>query len=95
MHLVNKVVPDDQLASTTDKLMRKLARMPIPAIKYAKASLNQQQVLAGMLGSWQYNIEAIAALHTTKAGKRWMEMFGEMTLKEYLQMREAPFKDLE
>jgi hypothetical protein len=69
--------------------------MPVPAIKYAKASLNNQQKLAGLLDSWQYNVEVMAALHTTKAGRKWMTMFGDMTLKEYLQMRDSPFKDLD
>ena len=95
MHLVNKVVPEADLMAETTKLMRKLARMPVPAIKYAKASLNNQQRLAGLLDSWQYNVEVIAALHTTKGGRKWMSMFGDMPLKEYLQMRDDPFKELD
>lgn len=95
MHLVNKVVPEADLMAETTKLMRKLARMPVPAIKYAKASLNNQQRLAGLLDSWQYNIEVIAALHTTKGGKKWMSMFGDMPLKEYLEMRDGPFRELD
>ena len=60
MRLINKVVPADQLALETDKLARKMARMPVPALKYTKASLNNQQMVAGLLSSFQYNIEAIA-----------------------------------
>ena len=95
MRLVNKVVPADRLMEETRKLARKLARMPLPAIKFAKASLNQQQVLAGLLSSFSHNIEAMAALHTSKGGAEWMRMAGEMPLKEYLARREAPFKDLD
>ena len=95
IHLVNRVVPDDELVSSTDKLMRKLARMPVPAIKYAKASINYQQRLAGMLDSWQYNVEAIAALHSTKAGRDWMAKLQTMTLKEYLDFRDSPFRGLD
>lgn len=95
MHLVNKVVPEADLMTETTKLMQKLARMPVPAIKYAKASLNNQQRLAGLLDSWQYNVEVIAALHTSKAGRKWMMMFGDMPLKEFLHMRDSPFKDLD
>lgn len=95
MHLINKVVADIELMTTATKVVRKLARMPVPAIKYAKASLNHQQGLAGLLGSWQYNIEAMAALHTTKAGREWMLKFGDMSLKEYLAVRDAPFKGLD
>ncbi|MCB0012581.1 MAG: enoyl-CoA hydratase/isomerase family protein [Anaerolineales bacterium] len=95
MHMVNKVVPAAELMDASYKLMRKLARMPTPAIKYAKASLNNQQRLAGLLDSWQYNVEAIAALHTTNAGRQWMRMLGEMPLKEYLAIREAPFAGLD
>jgi len=95
MHLVNKVVPAASLMDETKKLARKLARMPVPAIKYAKASLNQQQMLAGLLSSFNYNIEAMAALHTTKKGREWMANFSKMPLKEYLAMRDAPFKGLD
>jgi enoyl-CoA hydratase len=95
MHLVNKVVPAASLMEETKKLARKLARMPVPAIKYAKASLNQQQMLAGLLSSFNYNVEAMAALHTTKKGREWMANFSKMPLKEYLAMREAPFKGLD
>ncbi|MCA9987440.1 MAG: enoyl-CoA hydratase/isomerase family protein [Anaerolineales bacterium] len=95
MHLVNRVVPDDELASATDKLMRKLARMPVPAIKYAKASINNQQQVAGLLSSWQYNVEAIAALHTTKKGREWMANLAKMSLREYLDFRDSPFKGLD
>ncbi len=46
MHLINKVVPADQLKEKTENLARKLARMPVPALKYTKASINNQQVVA-------------------------------------------------
>lgn len=95
MHLVNKVVPEAELMAEATKLMRKLARMPVPAIKYAKASLNNQQRVAGLMESWQYNVEVIAALHTSKAGRKWMMAFGDMPLKEFLQMRDSPFKGLD
>jgi enoyl-CoA hydratase/carnithine racemase len=76
------------------RLARKLARMPLPAIKFAKASLNQQQVIAGLTASFAYNVEAMAALHTSKDGREWMRRSGAMSLKEFLALREAPFKDL-
>lgn len=95
MHLVNKVVPADRLMEETRKLARKLARMPVPAIKFAKASINQQQVLAGLTGSFQYNVEAMAALHTTKGGREWMRKLQDLDLKQYLTVRDAPFKGLD
>jgi enoyl-CoA hydratase/carnithine racemase len=88
-------VPAAQLKDATEKLARKLARMPTPALKYTKTTLNNQQMLAGLLASFQYNIEAIAALHVTKEGREWMANFGKMPLKDYLAMREAPFKGLD
>lgn len=95
MHLLNRVVPAAELAGATDRLARKLARMPVPAIKYNKAALNNQQMLAGLLSSFDYTVEAIAALHVTPAGSEWMQKFSEMTLREYLEMRERPFRGLE
>jgi len=95
MHLVNKVVPAASLMDETRKLARKLTRMPIPAIRHAKASLNQQQMLAGLLSSFSYNVETMAALHTTRKGREWMAKFNTMPLKEYLAMRDAPFEGLD
>lgn len=95
MHLVNKVVPAASLMDEARKLARKLARMPVPAIKFAKESLNQQQMIAGLQASFRYNIEAMAALHTSKGGRAWMASFKDMTLKEYLAHRDAPFKGLD
>ena len=95
MHLVNKVVPADRLAEETMKLARKLARMPVPAIKFAKASINQQQMLAGLSASFQYNVEAMAALHTSKGGRDWMRKLQDHDLKQYLAVRDAPFRGLD
>jgi len=95
MRLVNKVVPEAELAAATDRLARKLARMPVPALKYTKASLNSQQMAAGLLTSFQYNIEAIAALHSTTSGRAWMANLARMTLKEYLAFRDGPFAGLD
>jgi enoyl-CoA hydratase/carnithine racemase len=95
MHLVNRVVPATELASATDKLARKLARMPVPAIKYAKASINHQQVAAGLMGSFDYNVGAISALHVSTAGREWMANLARMSLKEYLAHRDGPFDGLD
>jgi enoyl-CoA hydratase/carnithine racemase len=95
MHLVNKVVPEAELKEATEKVARKMARMPVPALKFTKASINNQQMLAGLLPSFQYNIEAIAALHVTKQGKEWMKNLATMSLKEYLAFRDGPFKGLD
>lgn len=95
MHLVNKVVPASELRTASDKLARKLARMPVPAIKFAKMSLNQQQLIAGLQASFDYNVQAIAALHVSNAGREWMAKLGQMSLKEYLAHRDGPFEGLD
>ncbi|MEI4473986.1 enoyl-CoA hydratase/isomerase family protein [Frigidibacter sp. MR17.24] len=99
MHLVNRVVPADALMDKAKmlarKLARKLARMPVPALKYTKKSINNQQMIAGIKASFDYNITAIAGLHVTKQGNEWMKMLGKMTLKEYLDFRDGPFRGLD
>ena len=62
IHLVNRAVAPDQLMPEAERLARKLARMPGPAIKFAKASINHQQETAGLTSSWQYNVEDITPL---------------------------------
>ena len=77
------------------RLARKLARMPLPSIKFAKAALNHQQLAAGLTSSWAYNMETTASLHASEEGRRWMRMLKEMPLAEFLRIREAPFRPLE
>jgi len=95
MHLINRIVPAAELREKTENLARKLARIPVPALKFTKASINNQQMVAGLLPSFQYNIEAIAALHVTRQGRDWMKNLATMSLKEYLTFRDAPFKGLD
>ena len=76
-------------------LARKLARMPGPAIKFAKASINHQQETAGLTSSWQYNVETISTLHASEHGREWMRKLKEKPLKEFLKEREAPFRELD
>jgi len=95
IHLVNKAVPGDQLMDEAVRLARKLARMPLPAIKFAKAALNHQQMAASLQSSWQYNLEAAASLHASEEGRRWMRLLKEMPLNDFLREREAPFEDLD
>jgi enoyl-CoA hydratase/carnithine racemase len=95
IHLVNKAVPRDALMPEARRLAAKLARMPLPAIKFAKAALNHQQVTAGLHSSWAFNVETTATLHAGAEGRRWMRMLKEMPLKEFLRLREAPFEGLD
>jgi enoyl-CoA hydratase/carnithine racemase len=95
IHLVNKAVPRDQVMPEAVKLARKLARMPLPSIKFAKAALSHQQITAGLMSSWTYNMETTASLHASEEGRRWMRMLKEMPLAEFLRIREAPFKELD
>jgi enoyl-CoA hydratase/carnithine racemase len=95
IHLVNRAVPAERLMDEARKLARKLARMPRPAIKFAKASINHQQETAGLTSSWRYNVEAIATLHASPEGRAWMRKLKEMPLKDFLAEREAPFRDLD
>lgn len=95
IHLVNKAVPRDQLKAESEKLARKCARMPGAAIKFAKAALNHQQETAGLGSSWTYNRETTAILHGSEEGRYWMRLLKEHSLKEFLDIREKPFRDLD
>ena len=95
IHLVNRAVPRDRLMPEATRLAAKLARMPLPAIKFAKAALNHQQLTAGLSSSLAYNMETTATLHASQEGRRWMRMLKEMPLAEFLRIREAPFEALD
>jgi enoyl-CoA hydratase/carnithine racemase len=95
IHLVNKAVPREKLKQETERLARKCARMPGAAVKFAKAALNHHQETVGLTSSWSYNRETTAILHASEEGRRWMRMLKERPLREFLAIREAPFRDLD
>lgn len=95
IHLVNKAVPRDRLKAESEKLARKCARMPGASIKFAKAALNHQQETAGLGSSWTYNRETTAILHASEEGRHWMGLLKDHSLKEFLEIREKPFRDLD
>ncbi|MGV6873599.1 enoyl-CoA hydratase/isomerase family protein [Pseudochelatococcus sp. B33] len=92
IHLVNRAVPAEEVDTEAFALARKLASVPLPAIKFIKQSLNHVQAAAGFFESWAHNQELICALHTTNEGRRWLRMLNEMPLKEFLEIRNRPFK---
>lgn len=94
INLVNRVVPDDQLLPAAQKMARKIARVPYPAVQTAKAALNKQQELAGFEDSWDFNRQVVAELHASPEGRYWMRLLKEHSLKEFLRLREAPFSSL-
>ena len=95
IHLVNKAVPGDHLMDEAKRLARKLARIPGPSVAMTKATLNHYQKTAGLSESWQYNVETISQLHASEHGRTWMRKLKEKPLKDFLDEREAPFKDLD
>lgn len=95
IHLANKAYPKAELMKEAERLARKCARMPGAAIKYAKAALNHQQQTAGLDSSWSYNRETTAILHGTEEGRYWMRLLKEKSLREFLEIREAPFRELD
>ncbi|MHB2266460.1 enoyl-CoA hydratase/isomerase family protein [Aliihoeflea sp. PC F10.4] len=95
IHLANKAVPRERLMIEAEKLARKCARMPGAAIGYAKAALNHTQQTMGLESSWSYNRETTAILHGTEEGRYWMRLLKQKSLKEFLDIREAPFRNME
>lgn len=95
MSLVNRAVPADSLMDEATRLTRKLARIPVPAIKLNKAAINHAQITAGLISSWQYNAETTALVHTGEPGLHWMRLLEEVGFKRFLEIREAPFAGLD
>lgn len=95
IHLVNRVVPDADLMETAQRMARKLARIPGDAVRTAKDALNRQQELAGFAESWAHNRQVVAELHASPEGCDWMRALKGRTLRQFLDLREAPFRDLD
>jgi enoyl-CoA hydratase len=93
IHLVNDVVPRDRLEEVGLKLARRLAKVPIPAITYNKAAVNNAQQAAGMASSMLFNVESMSAVHNTDAGRSWWSKIAELGFKEFIHLRDAPFRD--
>jgi len=95
IHLINRAVAADRVMDEARRAARKCARMPGPAIKFAKAALNHVQETAGLHSSWSYNRETTAILHATEPGREWMNKLKDRPLRDFLDEREAPFRYLD
>lgn len=94
IHLVNRVVADDSLMDEARQMARTLARVPYPAVQTAKMALNHQQETAGLDESWAFNRQVVAELHASPEGRHWMRLLKEHSLKDFLKLREGPFRDV-
>ena len=52
-------------------------------------------MIAGLLPSFRQNVDLIASLHVTDAGRDWMAKLGQMSLKDYLAFRDGPVAGLD
>lgn len=93
IHLVNEVVPPAELEARAFRLAARLAKVPRPAIAYNKAAINNAQEAGGMASSMLFNVESMSAVHNTEAGRWWWNKISELGFKEFLRLREAPFRD--
>ena len=95
INLINKAVPREEVMKEAKRVARKCARMPGSGIKFAKASLNHQQEAAGFLSSHRYNLEVMSTLHASEEGSEWMRKLKDHSLKEFIDIREKPFRELD
>jgi enoyl-CoA hydratase/carnithine racemase/mannose-6-phosphate isomerase-like protein (cupin superfamily) len=93
IHLVNEVVPPAELEARAMRLAARLAKVPRPAIAYNKAAVNNAQEVAGMASSMLFNVESMSAVHNTEAGRWWWGKISELGFKEFLRLREGPFRE--
>lgn len=68
--LVNKVVPADQLATTVDKLARKIALAPLPVLRLTKLALTRAYEAMGLHDAVKANLDIAAILNSAHTEER-------------------------
>jgi enoyl-CoA hydratase/carnithine racemase len=95
--LVNHVVPADQLEERVEKLATKLSRIAVPALQYAKATVNHAFELMGVRTGTAYGMEAFVQTQSTLTPERaeFNRIRDEQGLRAALRWRASLFEGLD
>ncbi len=92
--MVNRVVPLDRLEEEVAKLAKKLANVPVFALKMNKTTINKSFEMMGMRNAMAQSLESISLLIVTdtEERKKFREIRAEKGLKAALEWRDSLFK---
>ncbi|MDG6914312.1 MAG: enoyl-CoA hydratase/isomerase family protein [Nitrososphaerota archaeon] len=93
--LVNRAVEDDALDREVSKLARKLGRIDLRALRMNKAMVNRWYGAERYWLPLDFAARQEALLLGSGASVEWMKLAQKVGLKEFLRLRDEPFREIE
>jgi enoyl-CoA hydratase len=94
--LVNRVVPDDQVESEVEGLVRKIAPTPLPVLRLTKIALNRAYEAMGLQEAVKMNLDLSAMLNAadTPEQREFMDIVKSQGLKAALAWRDQRYGEV-
>jgi enoyl-CoA hydratase len=94
--LVNRVVPDDQVETVVEELVRKIAPTPLPVLRLTKIALNRAYEAMGLQEAVKMNLDLSAMLNAadTPEQREFMDIVKSQGLKAALAWRDARYGEV-
>lgn len=93
--MVNRAVPESELADETMTLATKIARMPPFTLQLSKRSFNFMESQMGLRDAWKYHFMVHQIAHLSREWTEWHEEMNEVLAEEgfgeWIRQRDAPF----
>jgi len=94
--LVNRVVPDDQVESEVEGLVRKIAPTPLPVLRLTKIALTRAYEAMGLQEAVKMNLDLSSMLNAadTPEQREFMDIVKSQGLKAALAWRDARYGEV-
>ncbi len=90
--MVNKVVPFDDLAAETDKMVTTIAKIPAETLYFGKLAVNRSFEISGVLSAVRQSYDFNVFAHLTDGAMRtWSRIRKEQGLKAAFEWRDRNF----
>jgi len=93
--MVNRAVPAETFEKEVYRLARKLALIDPLTMSMNKANINIWYNMVEYFRASLFSIEGGAILNTSEDRRKWAGIFGRYSMKDFLKVRDEPFKRLE
>jgi enoyl-CoA hydratase len=91
--LVSKVFPLETLAEETERYAKRFQNIPANQLALNKMLINQAYENMGLRTTQMFGTLFDGITRHTEEALRWQESFGEISFRETIRRRDAPFQD--
>ncbi|MFC1861309.1 enoyl-CoA hydratase-related protein [Chloroflexota bacterium] len=91
--MANYCVPEEDIDEFTDAFARRVALIPWQNHSLRKKSFHKAYELMGIRTAMEITAQMAEIIHQSEYDRKWAELREKMPLKEWLAMRDGPYKE--